>query len=136
MGRAALERSLAVGLKAQAGRHPRHGVDHCPHLRDEEGIPDGRRSQPEADRRAGRNHQANAMVAIIVGMMIASMIAVELIRICFSALATGPTGSRMPRLQPAVSMARTRAIPGFSIWLCRPNGFTKPPEFQSGSRDE
>ena len=30
------------------------------------------------------------MVAIIVGMMIASMIAVELIRICFSALADGP----------------------------------------------
>src|SRR6476646_3035380 len=46
-----------------------------------------------------RNHHANATVAIIVGMMIASMIAVELIRICFSWAATGPTGSRMPRLQ-------------------------------------
>src|ERR1700756_5206415 len=45
-----------------------------------------------------RNHQAKAMVAIIVGMMIASMIAVELMRIVFSALPTGPTGSRMPRL--------------------------------------
>src|SRR6476620_4952198 len=46
-----------------------------------------------------RNHQAKAIVAIMVGMMIASMIAVELIMICFSAAATGPTGSRMPRLQ-------------------------------------
>src|SRR5438270_9898492 len=39
-----------------------------------------------------RNHQANATVAIMVGMMIASMIAVELLRIVFSAAATGPTG--------------------------------------------
>ena len=39
-----------------------------------------------------RNHQATATVAIIVGTMIASMIAVELMRICFSAAATGPTG--------------------------------------------
>src|SRR6476620_8987257 len=46
-----------------------------------------------------RNHQAKATVAIMVGMMIASMIAVELIMICFSAAPTGPIGSRMPRLQ-------------------------------------
>ena len=53
-----------------------------------------------------RNHQATATVAIIVGMMIASMMAVELMRIVFSALPTGPTGSRMPRLQPVVSRVR------------------------------
>ena len=34
-----------------------------------------------------RNHQAKATVAIIVGMMIASMIAVELMRSCFSCAA-------------------------------------------------
>src|SRR5437764_1226569 len=44
------------------------------------------------------NHQANTIVAMIVGMMIASMIAVELIRIVFSALPTGPAGSMRPRL--------------------------------------
>ena len=38
----------------------------------------------------------------IVGMIIASMIAVELMRICFSWAATGPTGSRTPRLQAEV----------------------------------
>src|SRR3954453_15426779 len=46
------------------------------------------------------NHHATAIVAIIVGMMIASIIAVELMRIVFSAAATGPTGSSTPRAQP------------------------------------
>src|SRR5437763_280325 len=44
-------------------------------------------------------------------MMIASMIAVELIMICFSALPIGPTGSMRPRLHPAVSTARPAAMP-------------------------
>src|SRR3954454_14819601 len=56
-----------------------------------------------------RNHQANATVAIIVGMMIASMMAVELMSICFSALATGPTGSRIPRLQALAIKPRSAA---------------------------
>src|SRR5438270_5794256 len=42
-------------------------------------------------------------------MMIASMIAVELIRICFSAAATGPTGSRIPRLQELKRKPRAKA---------------------------
>src|SRR4029078_8027274 len=46
-----------------------------------------------------RNHQATATVAIIVGMMIASMMAVELMRVVFLALAAGATRSKMPRLQ-------------------------------------
>src|SRR5690242_7578154 len=58
-----------------------------------------------------RNHQANATVAIIVGMMIASMIAVELMIMVFSAAATGPTGSRMPRLQPEMSKVSASAPP-------------------------
>ena len=37
-----------------------------------------------------RNHQAKAIVATIVGMMIASMIAVELMRIGLFGLADGP----------------------------------------------
>src|SRR5437762_3272909 len=43
-------------------------------------------------------------------MMIASMIAVELIMICFSALPIGPTGSIRPRLHPAVSTASPAAM--------------------------
>src|SRR6187399_1221313 len=56
-----------------------------------------------------RNHQAKAIVAIIVGMMIASMIAVEFMRIVFSAAATGPTGSSIPRLHDASVTARAAA---------------------------
>src|SRR6185503_16590550 len=50
-------------------------------------------------------------VARIVGMMIASMIAVELIRIIFSALPTGPTGLSTPRLHPEARSTRDAASP-------------------------
>jgi len=76
-----------------------------------------------------RNHQATATVAIIVGTMIASMIAVELMRICFSAEATGPTGSRMPRLQAVRVVIRRAASVMRRIlpqWL-QPAVFTNPP---------
>src|ERR1041385_7193629 len=42
-----------------------------------------------------RKYQAKAKIATIVGTTIASMIAIESIRIILSAAATGPCGSRM-----------------------------------------
>ena len=42
-----------------------------------------------------RNQNAKAKIAAIVGKTIASMIAIESIRMTFSAAATGPCGSRM-----------------------------------------
>jgi len=44
-------------------------------------------------------------------MMIASMIAVEFMRIVFSAAATGPTGSRIPRLHDASARAAAATTP-------------------------
>jgi hypothetical protein len=61
-------------------------------------------------------------------MMIASMIAVELMRICFSALPTGPTGSRMPRLQAdssGIAAAQTR-MRSLSPQPCRVVVVTNP----------
>src|SRR5258707_7970319 len=42
-----------------------------------------------------RKYQAKAKIAAMVGSTIASMIAIESIRICLSAAAIGPCGSRM-----------------------------------------
>src|SRR5207253_55592 len=39
MRRTAGKDAFPVRLKVQPGRHPRHGVDHRPHLRDEEDVP-------------------------------------------------------------------------------------------------
>src|SRR5712672_144670 len=47
-----------------------------------------------------RNHQGTPRVATIVGMTIASMMPSELKRICRSATAIGPFGSRTPPVQP------------------------------------
>src|SRR6476619_4637660 len=76
-----------------------------------------------------RNHQAKAIVAIMVGMMIASMIAVELIMICFSAAPTGPIGSRMPRLQELRTNAEAASDvePSLARQPCRRDPVMVPP---------
>jgi hypothetical protein len=82
-----------------------------------------------------RNHQANAKIATMVGATIASMIAIESIRIDFSAAPIGPCGARIP-VQPdsarehSMIAVRHPAIRNFDLVECIPK-FRRLPNWPS-----
>src|ERR1700675_3317813 len=82
------------------------GIDPTSSSRRPEYSKSGKYAAREFD---ARNQKATAKVARIVGMTIASMIPSELNRICRSAMAMVPFGSRTPSLQPPSAAAQTKA---------------------------
>jgi hypothetical protein len=89
-----------------------------------------------------RNHHAKPKIATTVGATIASMIAMQSMRIDFSAAPIGPRGPNMPVVQAGSARAHaTTVVPGtgrlfFAIGSLRPEGFQNlpPPCFPGISR--